>query len=708
MYEDLNQIAQLKLSKEIESISKDTLERVKEIRREYTALAGSSVGRSGQHEASVGRVQIDGAEQMVRALYRIWVDLIKQRKDHISRPDIAFIANKVDGYARTQKGHLHKAFSSQRMGAVINLLTQEGERQMYALAADARRDLEIMVREQEVFPKEVAVKQDEQVTLSRQTARRITRHFADVLNILIASPSDVNEERDVVTQSVHEWNAAHFSTTGIMLNPLRWESHAYPASGDRPQAIINRQIVESGDILIAIFGYKLGTPTGEAQSGTIEEIEEFRKSGKYVALYFSTADVPRSADRAQLAALESYKKERQKDTLYFDFEDASSLRDHVTRHLPKIVHEVHEKLNLLGLAYGLKPESAVPEESANSRQGIASAQSPALLADIISELEDNLDCASTPRAGDVYRRPSTRVWLEYRNKITLPPDIYLEVKNTYSRISNWGDVVASGLNPNMGSMELSLIVSDLKSALPTLIERLREFQKSSPEQEGAADQIPQVKLALTLPRRQRSLDFLPDLNPKEIELVVSVARDENGQIFCARVAGREVLSIGSQAMLNSDSSRNRAEWIGAIKNLVSLGLLEAAGLTGEFYRLTDLGYAAADELGDFSRWATNQVTVEALYMNAPPESLTTACSAIIQLPAVYYQYRVRSDAEVMRSEKEPRSLLLEGVDLEALNEISWQPTGLSFVVSGTDEAKSFLVERTDDHRFAKFHISSGA
>jgi hypothetical protein len=81
-------------------------------------------------------------------------------------------------------------------------------------------------------------------------------------------------------------------------------------SGVRPQAILNKQIVESGDILIGIFGYRLGTPTGKAQSGTIEEIEEFRKAGKYVALYFSTADVPRTADRDQLKALEDYQPAR--------------------------------------------------------------------------------------------------------------------------------------------------------------------------------------------------------------------------------------------------------------------------------------------------------------------------------------------------------------------------------------------------------------
>ncbi len=175
---------------------------------------------------------------------------------------------------------------------------------------------------------------------------KATRRTAEVLNILIASPSDVTEERDIVEKVLHAWNASHFERMGVMLRPVRWESHAYPASGNRPQAIINKQIVESGDILIGTFGYRLGTPTGDAQSGTIEEIEEFRKAGKYVALYFSTADVPRSADRAQLEALEAYKRERQKDTFYFEFEDAAALRDHLTRQLPKIVDDVRRRLSL--------------------------------------------------------------------------------------------------------------------------------------------------------------------------------------------------------------------------------------------------------------------------------------------------------------------------------------------------------------------------
>lgn len=197
---------------------------------------------------------------------------------------------------------------------------------------------------------------------------------AIVLNVLVASPSDVSEERDIVTSAVHAWNAAHYATTGIMLNPIRWETHSFPASGDRPQAIVNRQIVDEGDFLIGIFGNRLGTPTGEAQSGTIEEIERFRKAGKHVALYFSTADVPRSADRDQLKALEDYQRERQKDTLYSTFRTHDELRQRVTQHLPMIVAEVHKTLRVSNKLEGLEEELRATESRSEERLSELAAQ----------------------------------------------------------------------------------------------------------------------------------------------------------------------------------------------------------------------------------------------------------------------------------------------------------------------------------------------
>ena len=59
-----------------------------------------------------------------------------------------------------------------------------------------------------------------------------------------------------------------------MLEPVGWETHSVPELGDRPQAIINRQILRESDLLIAVFWTRIGTATGAHPSGTVEEIEE--------------------------------------------------------------------------------------------------------------------------------------------------------------------------------------------------------------------------------------------------------------------------------------------------------------------------------------------------------------------------------------------------------------------------------------------------
>jgi len=354
-----------------------------------------------------------------------------------------------------------------------------------------------------------------------------------------------------------------------MLNPVKWESHAYPASGDRPQAIINRQIVESGDILIAIFGYKLGTPTGEAQSGTIEEIEEFRKAGKYVALYFSTADVPRSADRAQLEALESYKKHRQKDTLYFEFEDVSSLRDHLTRHLPKIVHEVREKLNLSGLAQESNSESSTPVNNGRSLHERAPAHSTTLLADIISELEDNLSSARAPRVGDVYKRPSTRVWKDSRNKVDIPEDLRSRIASAYRQIDEWLDIVASGLNPNMGSMALELKVNDLRHGLPALIGELKKLE---------------------------GLSKLPKLSNDAQRLLLAASESSAGPIMLVEMNEGLIVQVGQQQFAETGNRRSEARWREAVEELIRLRLIKRPSYDSDVIDVTHSGYEYADTL----------------------------------------------------------------------------------------------------------------
>lgn len=215
----------------------------------------------------------------------------------------------------------------------------------------------------------------------------------------------------------------------------------------------------------------------------------------------------------------------------------------------------------------------------------------------------------------------------------------------------------------------------------------------------------QIHVTPVQPQRPSWPEFLPDLKPKEIELLVTARNDSSGQINHLKAVGTEQLYVGKRTFIKQQNARAVAEWLGAVNNLVAMGLFEAGGPHGLFYRLTQSGFAAADLLEDFCRWSSAEVTIEARYVNAPLESLKIACTGIVKLPATYYEYRVRAGEESMKSEKEPQSLLLEGVDITELNGITCEPTDLSFAVDETKEMRSFLVERATDHKIAKFWIS---
>lgn len=133
---------------------------------------------------------------------------------------------------------------------------------------------------------------------------------ATVINVMIATPSDVAKERQIVRDVLHEWNVVHSSDRRSVLMPLGWETHSAPALGGRPQAIINEQVLRLADLLVAVFWTRLGSPTGRAASGTVEEIQEHLDAGKQVMLYFSSAPVrPDSVDDVQYRALKNFRAE---------------------------------------------------------------------------------------------------------------------------------------------------------------------------------------------------------------------------------------------------------------------------------------------------------------------------------------------------------------------------------------------------------------
>jgi hypothetical protein len=151
---------------------------------------------------------------------------------------------------------------------------------------------------------------------------------------MVASPSDVPQERLIVRDVIAEWNTIHSKDRKTVLMPLGWETHATPEMGGRPQAIINGQLLNDADLLVAMFWTRIGTSTGVAKSGTVEEIEEHINRGKPAMIYFSSAPVrPDSIDEKQYAAMRDFRTSLQDRGLYEQYESLSEFRLKFARQL---------------------------------------------------------------------------------------------------------------------------------------------------------------------------------------------------------------------------------------------------------------------------------------------------------------------------------------------------------------------------------------
>jgi Domain of unknown function (DUF4062) len=157
---------------------------------------------------------------------------------------------------------------------------------------------------------------------------------ANILRVMIASPGDVQEERRIVTEEIYRWNDANSIARNLVLQPIKWETHSSPQLGAHPQSIINDQLLQDADIVVAIFGTRIGTATEENISGTVEEIKRHVASRKTAMLYFSDVPVsPSAINPEQYAALQKFRSECQTTGLYATFDDREKFRLNFSHHL---------------------------------------------------------------------------------------------------------------------------------------------------------------------------------------------------------------------------------------------------------------------------------------------------------------------------------------------------------------------------------------
>jgi len=163
---------------------------------------------------------------------------------------------------------------------------------------------------------------------------------AKVLPVMIASPSDVQEERDMVRQVVNEWNYTDSFHKQLVVLPVGWETHSSPELGVSPQDQINTRLVDRCDILVGVFWTRIGSPTESEMSGSVEEIKRHHASGKPVMLYFSDKPVaPASLDANQWEQLKQFKEWCQPLGLYEPFSSVSDLKEKFSRQFRLCLNE---------------------------------------------------------------------------------------------------------------------------------------------------------------------------------------------------------------------------------------------------------------------------------------------------------------------------------------------------------------------------------
>lgn len=146
----------------------------------------------------------------------------------------------------------------------------------------------------------------------------------NILTAFLASPGDLQEERNIVRESVERLNKVIGRELNWQIELLGWED-TLPGYA-RPQSIINRD-VEACELFLGILWRRWGQPTGEYESGFEEEF--VRASSRHntdgkpeIWLFFKEVDIENIKDPGeQLSKVLKFKEEqiREKKVFFKEF-----------------------------------------------------------------------------------------------------------------------------------------------------------------------------------------------------------------------------------------------------------------------------------------------------------------------------------------------------------------------------------------------------
>jgi hypothetical protein len=169
-----------------------------------------------------------------------------------------------------------------------------------------------------------------------------------LLRVVVASPSDVQPERDILPDIVDELNRGVAAMRDVWLELCRWETDAYPPfHPEGPQGLVDSVLqIKDCDILIGIFWKRFGTPTSYGTTGTEHEIESAYQSWKVnlrpeIMVYFSqNAFRPESPEEIeQWSRVLDFKRNFSPEGLWWDYKGPHEFANLVRRHLTRMIRE---------------------------------------------------------------------------------------------------------------------------------------------------------------------------------------------------------------------------------------------------------------------------------------------------------------------------------------------------------------------------------
>lgn len=173
-----------------------------------------------------------------------------------------------------------------------------------------------------------------------------------ILTVFLASPGDVAEERLMAREVADKVNRRLAARLGWHVDLRGWEDQS-PAFG-RPQALINRESVESCDLFIGLLWKRWGQPTGEFSSGFEEEYTIARErrlstGAPEISLFFKTIDETLLTDPGpQLSRVLQFKQTliAAKELLFVEVSSAADWRNRLEDVLTRSVLDAAESARM--------------------------------------------------------------------------------------------------------------------------------------------------------------------------------------------------------------------------------------------------------------------------------------------------------------------------------------------------------------------------